>query len=174
MNHWLAFKINPNRLSVRFLCDGEKDCPGGEDEDRNNCPTTTQLPACEFLCSDGTCIAKTRICDYFKDCNNSMDEANCTCVNTTQWRCSRSDKCISISYICDGTVECPDGEDEENCPTILPTTIASTLLSISTKPVTNVTAPAATTPTLCVQGNKTYKVRTLIGLFTTVKLIFHL
>ena len=147
---------------VRFLCDGEKDCPGGEDEDQKNCPTTVS-PPCEFLCSDGTCIPKTRICDYFKDCNNSMDERNCTCINTTQWRCPRSEKCISISYICDGTEECPLGEDEENCPTILPTTIASTVPSVSStgKTITHITiAPTITTPTLCIRGNNSYKVRT--------------
>jgi hypothetical protein len=148
---------------ARLLCDGDKDCPGGEDEDRDNCPTTTGPPACEFLCSDGTCISRTRICDYFKDCNNSMDETNCTCTNTTQWRCPRTEKCISITYICDGTEECPQGEDEENCPTILPTTIASTVPSISStgQPVIHfTTTPAVTIPPLCIRGNNSYKVRT--------------
>ena len=90
-----------------------------------------------------------------------MDETNCTCTNTTQWRCPRSDKCISISYICDGTEECLQGEDEENCPTILPTTIASSVPSISTtaQPVTRFTStPVASTPLVCVRGNDSYRV----------------
>ncbi|XP_064597469.1 scavenger receptor cysteine-rich type 1 protein M160-like [Liolophura sinensis] len=56
-----------------FICDGDLDCPGGEDE-------TSCVPSCssgDFVCQDLTCLSGHRQCDGIPDCKNDEDERNC-------------------------------------------------------------------------------------------------
>lgn len=71
-----------------YLCDNEKDCPSGDDE--NNCNETLDLieSKCnsnEFQCSKPLrnstsykmCIPKHWACDGYEDCVNKEDEKDC-------------------------------------------------------------------------------------------------
>lgn len=61
-------------IPLLWLCDGEEDCSGGEDE--QNCTGTS--PSClgdQFQCADGSgCLEATRVCDGSRDCRGGEDE----------------------------------------------------------------------------------------------------
>ncbi|XP_046395098.1 low-density lipoprotein receptor-related protein 4-like [Ischnura elegans] len=91
----------------RWVCDGEKDCAGGEDESVQECGTPgegeeggeskqrTRPPprACgphEYMCTTGgrggaggVCILKSWLCDGVRDCDGGEDEAPSACVFAT-------------------------------------------------------------------------------------------
>jgi len=92
-------------------CDGNEDCPSGEDEICDSC-----LPN-EYKCpSDKICIRDTQRCDGFVNCESGEDEINCdSCTPfAIHWTffCSSDNQCISGLKRCDGDVDCPSGEDE--------------------------------------------------------------
>ncbi|KAF2354259.1 Low-density lipoprotein (LDL) receptor class A repeat [Trinorchestia longiramus] len=104
-----------------FVCDGEPDCPGAEDE-RQDCEKTTCL-SIEFTCSEGLCIPIAWVCDGEADCVNGEDEADNICPSTgtirtcsaTEFSCG-SGSCIPQQWVCDKDDDCRDGSDEEqNC-----------------------------------------------------------
>ncbi|XP_036359157.1 atrial natriuretic peptide-converting enzyme-like isoform X2 [Octopus sinensis] len=139
-------------ILLSWKCDGENDCPNGEDE--KDCDivtttrapvTTTQAPVTTTLsldCSDNemyctstnTCILLSWKCDGENDCPNGEDEKDCDRVTTTQapvtttlsldcrvneMYCTATKSCILLSWKCDGQNDCPDGEDEKDCDYIL-------------------------------------------------------
>ncbi|XP_072941582.1 uncharacterized protein [Epargyreus clarus] len=57
-----------------WICDGTKDCPGGEDE--AICAVCEQN---EFRCHSGPCIFKRWICDGYTDCPSGEDESEELC-----------------------------------------------------------------------------------------------
>lgn len=140
----------------RFLCDNDTDCVEGEDELQENCPTTP-LP-CEFACSNGSCIPRSRVCDYFKDCPMGEDEGNCASCPSGTWRCSSNGRCIQLSLLCDEAPDCPDGEDESSfCPAPIittPTAAIKTTALTGTTPFTIISTP----PPICVYNGTTYQV----------------
>ncbi|KAK7895332.1 hypothetical protein WMY93_020657 [Mugilogobius chulae] len=94
------------------VCDGEKDCKDGSDED--DCVTDCKPE--EFQCAHGkACIPKTQQCDGQTDCQDRSDELNCavSCASD-QFRC-RSGRCVSLALRCDGYADCADHSDEKDC-----------------------------------------------------------
>ncbi|XP_074657066.1 uncharacterized protein LOC141910239 isoform X9 [Tubulanus polymorphus] len=96
-------------ISQGWLCDGDEDCPSGDDE--RNC---TECPHGRYRCSSGRCISQSWLCDGVVNCPSGEDERNCTECPQGRYRCS-SGRCISQSWLCDGDEDCPSGDDERNC-----------------------------------------------------------
>lgn len=103
------------------VCDGNKDCPGGEDERVPGC----QQDACDgFQCGNGRCIPSEHTCDNDNDCGDGSDESVATCSSLTrtchddQFQCVANKYCIDASRLCnaydpsDHRIDCVDGSDE--------------------------------------------------------------
>ena len=58
-----------------WLCDGDRDCPGGEDE--TDC-SHTGCGHDHYRCVlSGECIGRERVCDGRQDCADNSDEEAC-------------------------------------------------------------------------------------------------
>ncbi len=60
-----------------WVCDGEKDCPGGDDELMPNCQNIT-CRADQFQCKDKSCIPGHFHCSGKAECPDGSDEFNCS------------------------------------------------------------------------------------------------
>uniref|UniRef100_A0A3P8RS84 Si:dkey-88l16.3 n=1 Tax=Amphiprion percula TaxID=161767 RepID=A0A3P8RS84_AMPPE len=100
-------------IMYSHLCDGEKDCQDGSDEE--GCATLCK--AGEFQCSHGKkCIPQERVCDGHYDCQDRSDEMDCSkLVEGCHHLCDGKTRCIPDTFLCDGERDCADGSDEEKC-----------------------------------------------------------
>ncbi|KAM8939327.1 CD320 antigen [Pelodytes ibericus] len=116
-------KCHPSQFQCRdgeciprlWRCDGDNDCPEGEDEVA--CPQETSCSG--FRCPDGRCLALTWKCDGYSDCADGSDEDPQTCGNVTcphdKFQCLNG-QCLSSKLVCNGQNDCKDGSDEQGCP----------------------------------------------------------
>ncbi|XP_045130066.1 basement membrane-specific heparan sulfate proteoglycan core protein-like isoform X13 [Portunus trituberculatus] len=113
--------------TLACYCDGNPQCPNGEDESVTICGSA--CPPDNVECGDEpTCIERGRICDGIQDCRNNWDEQNCrgaatitpapTTTPSTKLECLTDDTprlCddgTTLACYCDGNPQCPNGEDE--------------------------------------------------------------
>ncbi|CAG2178352.1 unnamed protein product, partial [Oppiella nova] len=107
-----------------WLCDGQKDCDGGEDEDNckfgaKNCTEN------EFKCIHTSgCVPLSDVCNGRDDCGDGTDEWGCRNEQTDHavkpaMKCSgftcKSGECVESHKRCNHRPDCFDGSDEDNC-----------------------------------------------------------
>ena len=107
-----------------WLCDGENDCPGGEDEAAEVCSNRPTCTKDMFRCEkSGQCIPYEHICNKIVDCPDGSDEMACqeeshifpeTTCGPNEFPCDES-YCIPDSKMCDGINDCTDATDELGC-----------------------------------------------------------
>lgn len=64
-------------IDRQWLCDGGKDCPGGDDEELIHCQNKTCRDD-QFQCMDHTCIPGHLMCSGKPECPDGSDELNCS------------------------------------------------------------------------------------------------
>ena len=63
----------------RFVCDGQKDCDNGADEEVSRCKESV-CNANKFNCDTDVCLAWKFVCDGKQDCQDATDEAPASCL----------------------------------------------------------------------------------------------
>ncbi|CAH1982642.1 unnamed protein product [Acanthoscelides obtectus] len=119
------FRCGDNKcIPVSFVCDNEKDCLDGSDENPKICvggsAENRTCNADEFRCTSGKCIPQRWQCDNEKDCSDGSDEDPQSCQKKTcsldEFTCrSKEGECVPLTWMCDDNQDCSDGSDEKSC-----------------------------------------------------------
>ncbi|TMS34782.1 hypothetical protein L596_002303 [Steinernema carpocapsae] len=105
-------------IPLSWVCDGEPDCAGREDE--RNCSVVTCKPgtfSCPSFGVEGavTCVPDSWKCDGQTDCHDGIDEKGCDerKCGEDQFQC-KDKSCITKKWMCDHDQDCLDGSDEDS------------------------------------------------------------
>ncbi|XP_035669108.1 uncharacterized protein LOC118411162 [Branchiostoma floridae] len=118
-------------VNASLACDGDWDCPFGEDEDHCDGRCTAWQFQCDLdfrgmMNSAGSgnsstpeCVDPWQVCDGFHDCSSGEDEMDCgeRCSpgEIECWSPGGNVSCLFNEFVCDGIKDCFMGEDEANC-----------------------------------------------------------
>lgn len=69
---WFECKKNGNFINFAYVCDNQKNCQNGEDEENCNI-----LNYEKFLCKDQSEINYLLVCNFIDDCQDGSDEEFC-------------------------------------------------------------------------------------------------
>lgn len=123
----LNYNTQPKCLNSSLLCNGNHDCPHGDDEwscEQISCPQG------HLHCLNHhnvlSCVEDSWLCDGKKDCIDETDESNCdgkSKDDNNYGKCEENefdcggDYCLSKDFVCDGFFDCPGilPTDEFNC-----------------------------------------------------------
>ncbi|KAL7839110.1 hypothetical protein SRHO_G00257680 [Serrasalmus rhombeus] len=125
------------------VCDGERDCADGSDEE--DCATECEKG--QFQCAHGKmCIEQSQVCDDVAQCQDRSDELDCfKPAEGCGHRCGKL--CLSEVLICDGRVDCEDGSDEADCDDESEAEEVEKVHAVGTDP------PAVRPPLRCLLGS---------------------
>jgi hypothetical protein len=111
-------------IVLDWLCDGDEQCPLGDDESVCHSATDCQRGAV-WCASLSKCLPQWQVCDGKVDCPAQFnspatptDEDNCDCSSChgDSVVCSvPSGRCVHNSRVCDGVSDCDDAADELDC-----------------------------------------------------------
>lgn len=104
---------NGQCISWYFVCDKNKNCDDGSDEE--NCGSTRSCPSTAFACDDGTCLSRASVCNGRWECPDGSDEARCykgVACDDKSFRC-KSGQCLPQYTFCNAVTDCIDGSDED-------------------------------------------------------------
>ncbi|KAI8493635.1 hypothetical protein Bbelb_285560 [Branchiostoma belcheri] len=119
----------PHCVNASLACDGDWDCPFGEDEDHCDGRCTSWQFQCDqdFPGSESgsgnssspECVHPWQVCDGVRDCSSGEDERDCGSVclpgEKECWSPGGNASCVDSGLVCDGVRDCFLGEDEDDC-----------------------------------------------------------
>lgn len=103
-------------VTTTKLCDGTRDCPAGEDENRTNCYsviiTPPPSPVTLTVPTSGNDRHDLKISSGLLFSQPSVSAA----CRSYEFGCATGKQCVPQAWRCDGETDCRDGSDEEKCP----------------------------------------------------------